>query len=477
MQFPSHPQQKRLFQAFFLILFTSISIPSYAQLIIDHNCCDVSIIPVTWVLKAKSQFRVWYGHTSHGSQITSGMEVMNSAPFDFNWDGSGGALSYQETGGDLGHNGDLTWEQATRDQLQSQWNDRNFIMWSWCGGVSDNTVEGTDIYLNAMAQLEEDYPDYHFIYMTGHLDGSGVEGDLNKYNNQIRNFCITNKKILFDFADIESYDPDGNAYLALYANDNCDYDNGMSGGNWAVEWCAAHPGQCSTCDCAHSQSLNCDRKGRAFWWMLARIAGWNGNVEVPTETPTVTVTPIPTFTPTMEPTVTSTETPTPTPTSGPEMGVLARAVSILHWDYPQYSNWSEGTTLFFRVMEETMVGGFDQATIIKYPSAALAQAALGEATLTFHGYSANFHGWYDTEPNPLYGNHYTGSGTRKWIYGYYIFQGDSVYHSMVPPHGIPDPMGVVEALYQAAVENGLVPPEGTPTPTPPPSGVDTWRIY
>ena len=79
---------------------------------------------------------------------------------------------------------------------------------------------------------------------------------------------------LFDFADLESYDPDGNYYLDRGCNDNCDY----VGGNWAVEWCAAHPGHdlCVSCDCAHSQSLNCNVKARAFWWMMARLAGWDG---------------------------------------------------------------------------------------------------------------------------------------------------------------------------------------------------------
>lgn len=263
----------------------TLSPSGYGQILIDHTCCDISKVPTLWIQEAKTRFRVWYGHTSHGSQITSGMEVMNSDPFNFSWDGDGGSLSYQETDGDLGHNGDLAWEVATRDQLDNEGNDRNLVMWSWCGGVSDNTESGINIYLNAMNQLEGDYPGVRFIYMTGHLDGSGVEGDLNRYNNQIRSYCLTHQKVLFDFADIESYDPDGNAFLALYANDNCDYISATGGGNWAIEWCAAHPGQCSSCDCAHSQSLNCDRKGRAFWWMLARMAGWSGNNQVPTPTP------------------------------------------------------------------------------------------------------------------------------------------------------------------------------------------------
>ncbi len=108
--------------------------------------------------------------------------------------------------------------------------------------------------------------------MTGHQAGTGEEGNLHQRNEQIRDFCRANNKILFDFADIESHDPEGNAFLALYADAACNY----SGGNWADEWCGSHPGSilCDTCVCAHSQPLNCNLKARAFWWMLACIAGW-----------------------------------------------------------------------------------------------------------------------------------------------------------------------------------------------------------
>jgi len=246
-------------------------------IIVDHQCINISQIPSKWIDQAKFSLKIWYGHTSHGSQITTGMENLKSnygTTYDFNEVGSGGALSYQEVSADLGHNGDLTWANATRSQLSQPDNDRSVVMWSWCGGVSDNIKEGIDIYLNAMNQLEIDYPDVTFIYMTGHLDGTGESGNLNVRNNQIRSYCISNNKILFDFADIESYDPDGNYFLDLNANDNCDYH----GGNWAQEWCAKHPDSdlCWSCSCAHSQALNCNLKGMAFWWMMARIAGWDG---------------------------------------------------------------------------------------------------------------------------------------------------------------------------------------------------------
>ncbi len=246
-------------------------------IIIDHRCTDISEIPSQWIEQAKSNLKVWYGHTSHGSQITTGMKNLQSHyrhSYDFNKAGSGGALSYQEVQPDLGYNGALTWENETRNQLNQPDNDRNVVIWSWCGGVSDNTKEGIGIYLDAMNQLEIDYPDVLFIYMTGHLDGTGESGNLNARNNQIRSYCSDNNKILFDFADIESYDPDGNYFLDLHANDNCDY----GGGNWAQEWCAEHPDSdlCWHCSCTHSQALNCNLKGRAFWWMMARIAGWDG---------------------------------------------------------------------------------------------------------------------------------------------------------------------------------------------------------
>jgi hypothetical protein len=267
----------------FNILLTGLIILSagtcLAQVVIvDHTCTDLAQVPEEYLNAAKSQFRVGYAHTSHGSQITTGMSTINAPPHDFNTDGAGGALSYQEYSADLGSWGDLSWVALTRAQLDPPGNDRNLIMWSWCGGVADNDTAGIDAYLSAMNQLEIDYPGVRFVYMTGHLDGSGVYGGLNVRNNQIRDYCRANNKVLFDFADIESYDPSGAYYLDRGANDNCDYD----GGNWAQQWCAANPGSdlCANCGspdcCAHSQPLNCNLKGRAFWWMMAVLAGWQG---------------------------------------------------------------------------------------------------------------------------------------------------------------------------------------------------------
>ncbi len=249
-----------------------------STIIADHTTINkFDSIPNSWIEKAKETFRISYGHTSHGSQIISGMNILKekSSLYSFNTDGGINILSLHDRtpSGDLGNPDRTTWESRTKDMLENSNNNRNLVMWSWCG-QADTSESNMQIYLDLMNQLELDYPDITFIYMTGHLTGTGENGNLNQRNNQIRDFCKTNNKILFDFADIESYNPDGSYFLDKNANDACSYN----GGNWADEWCAANPSSdmCSTCSCAHSKPLNCNMKARAFWWMMARLAGWSG---------------------------------------------------------------------------------------------------------------------------------------------------------------------------------------------------------
>jgi hypothetical protein len=256
-----------------------------ADLIIDHRCTNLSVIPQAAIEQAKADLHIAYGHTSHGSQLTDGMTGLVSFKGDlYAWNNGGtdGALDLRDYAmtGDLG-NPDLTsWEGRTRTYLDNN-PDVNVIIWSWCGQVSSATEANINAYLSLMEGLETDYPNVTFVYMTGHLDGTGLTGNLHLRNEQIRTFCRANNKLLYDFADIESYDPDGNYYLDKKANDACDYDSNNDGSldtNWAIAWQNAHVMGTDWYDCtaAHSQPLNGNRKAYASWWLWAKIAGWEG---------------------------------------------------------------------------------------------------------------------------------------------------------------------------------------------------------
>lgn len=174
------------------------------------------------------------------------------------------------------------WVENTRNYLNDPTNaDVNVIIWSWCGQASGySQQEMIDRYLAPMSQLEQEYPHVTFVYMTGHADGTGENGNLHLRNQQIRAYCLANNKVLFDFYNIESYDPDGNYYGDKLVNDNCDYDsdgNGSRDANWAVDWQNNHTEGVDwyTCSAAHSQPLNANRKAYAAWWLWVVLIGWN----------------------------------------------------------------------------------------------------------------------------------------------------------------------------------------------------------
>jgi hypothetical protein len=204
--------------------------------------------------------------------------------FAFNNGGADGALDLRDTpfsgALDLGNPDRVSWAAATRNYLNVN-PDVNVIIWSWCGQVSGADSSNIITYLSLMSDLESDYPGVNFVYMTGHLNGTGEGGNLHQRNEQIRAHCQNNDRWLFDFADIESYDPDGNYYLNRNANDNCDYDsdgNGSLDRNWALEWQDTHIEGYDwySCSAAHSQALNGNLKAYAAWWLWARLAGWDG---------------------------------------------------------------------------------------------------------------------------------------------------------------------------------------------------------
>ena len=109
--------------------------------------------------------------------------------------------------------------------------------------------------------------------MTGHLDATSTGGVLHRNNQQIRAFVSTNNKYFYDFADIESYNPDGVNYMSQGAGvsgDGCVY----AGGNWCDTWQASHAQGVDWYNTApaHTGALNGNLKAYGAWQLWSLLA-------------------------------------------------------------------------------------------------------------------------------------------------------------------------------------------------------------
>jgi hypothetical protein len=293
--------------------------PGNQSTIAGYNVAKESVlrsIPREFIDKARTTLHIAYQHTSHGTHVSRGLfglpdykngddalfGITNNSPAAGKLDFHDYAISPYAAPGenatDLSAN-ETAFIQATRNFLNDDANDDiNVVMWSWCDiaghQVATNYLPGMDALISeygeggsrigtgvGMRQLP-----VTFIFMTGHANQGSNTGDGNPKNQAelIIEHCLKSGYYCLDYYSIDTHDLGDN-----YWEDTGDNGNSESyGGNFYVDWQNAHqlgtdwyenkgsPGGSVEFGAHNSQHITANRKAYAMWWIMARIAGWDG---------------------------------------------------------------------------------------------------------------------------------------------------------------------------------------------------------
>jgi hypothetical protein len=274
-------------------------------------------IPVEFINAARNNLHIAYQHTSHGTHVAYGMfglqdfkagddvlfGITNNNPQINKLDFRDVAIQgYGESGvaaRDLGDPNETAFIQASRNYLDDPDNAViNVVMWSWCS-IGGHNVTGN--YLPGMQTLIDEYGEggskigtgagkrvnaVTFIFMTGHAETNSNVGSGRPMNqaDTIIGYCNANKYYCLDYYGIDTHDMTG-----TYWEDTGDDGNSADyGGNFYTDWQLAHtesvdyfynknaPGGSVEVGNHNSQHITANRKAYAMWYILARIAGWDG---------------------------------------------------------------------------------------------------------------------------------------------------------------------------------------------------------
>jgi|WetSurSiteA1Bulk_404760.scaffolds.fasta_scaffold00152_5 hypothetical protein len=273
-------------------------------------------IPGEYIDAARNNLHIAYQHTSHGTHVAYGLfglqdyrdgddvlfGITNNNPTSGKLDFHDYAIAEFAPAGvdaaDLSRD-ETAFIQTTRNYLDDADNaEINVVMWSWCS-IGGHNVTGN--YLPGMQTLINEYGEggskigtgegqranpVTFIFMTGHAEANSNVGEGRPMNqaDTIIGYCLSKKYFCLDYYGIDTHDMDDQYWGD--AGDNGDSED--YGGNFYIDWENAHtegagyyynksaPGGSITYGEHNTQHITANRKAYAMWWILARIAGWDG---------------------------------------------------------------------------------------------------------------------------------------------------------------------------------------------------------
>ncbi len=269
-------------------------------------------IPDSYITTARTSLHVAYNHTSHGTHVSYGAyglpdyKTGDATRFGISTAAESGKLDFrdQDIGGaypDLS-TADADWSiwlTQVRSYLDDPANAAiNVMMWSWC----DITGHSVANYLSSMQTLINEYgpggskigsgvgdtrtTPVTFIFMTGHAVAGSNTGSGNPRDQAalITAYCNAHHYFCIDYYSIDTHTMDGTYYEDTGDNG----DSASYGGNFYEDWENGHtlgthwyqskdyPGGTATVGAHNTQYITANRKAYAFWWVLARIAGYPG---------------------------------------------------------------------------------------------------------------------------------------------------------------------------------------------------------
>jgi hypothetical protein len=213
-------------------------------IVVDHTATALASIPDA-ALPPAANLRLLLRHASVGANIDSGLDALQSQ-----------SAKYDRSRWIFENRGNPGW-QAKVDDLVAQAAARagsfDVLTMKFCYIDSDASFT---YYRDKMLQLETGYPAKRFVWWTMPIETSGNSARQG-FNDQVRAFARANGKALFDIADVEAHNAAGQKGTDPYGREIL----------WP-EW---------TSDGGHLSSAGALRVASAWWWLMARLGGWDPN--------------------------------------------------------------------------------------------------------------------------------------------------------------------------------------------------------
>ena len=218
---------------------------AFAQAIVaDHAATTLASIPDAALAPAAS-LRLLLRHASVGGNIDGGLDTLQ-----------GQSAKYDRSRWIFENRGNPGWQAKVDDlvtQAAARSSSYDVLTMKFCYIDSDASFT---YYRDKMLQLETGYPAKRFVWWTMPIETSS-NAARQVFNDQVRAYARANGKVLFDIADVEAYNAAGQRRTDIDGREIL----------WP-EW---------TSDGGHLSSAGAVRVASAWWWLMARLGGWDPN--------------------------------------------------------------------------------------------------------------------------------------------------------------------------------------------------------